>query len=98
MRFLRNLLVFLAVVVAILVAVGFVLPDTKHVERSIVIDRPPSQVFTLLDSFRRFGEWSPWADQDPNMKIDFSGPTSGSGAKYSWTGNKQVGSGSQTIT
>ena len=98
MRFLRNLLIFVAVVVGVLVAVGFVLPDTAHVERSVTIDRPPSQVFTVLNSFRRFNEWSPWFDKDPNAKYTYSGPANGVGAKESWVGNKDVGTGSQTIT
>ena len=97
MRFLRNLLIFLVVVVAILVAGAFVLPDTAHVERSVTIDRPPSQVFTVLDGFRRFNEWSPWFEKDPQAKYTYSGPVAGVGAKSSWTGNKDVGTGSQTI-
>jgi effector-binding domain-containing protein len=97
MRFLRNLLIFVAVVVGLLVAIGFVLPDTAHVERSVTIDRPPSQVFTVLNSFRRFNEWSPWDAIDPNAKYTYSGPAIGVGAKESWTGNKDVGTGSQSI-
>ena len=98
MRFLRNLLIFLAVVVVLAVGIGFVLPDTAHVERSVTIDRPPSQVFTVLNGFRRFNEWSPWFDKDPNAKYTYSGPATGVGAMESWSGNKDVGIGSQTIT
>ena len=98
MRFLRNLLIFVAVVVGVLVVIGFVLPDAAHVERSVTIDRPPSQVFTVLNGFRRFNEWSPWFDKDPNAKYTYSGPAVGVGAKESWVGNKDVGTGSQTIT
>ncbi|MEP6485247.1 MAG: SRPBCC family protein [Rudaea sp.] len=97
MRFLRNLLIFLVVVVAILVVVGFVLPDGAHVERTVTINRPPSQVFTVLNGFRRFNEWSPWFDKDPSAKYTYSGPAVGVGSKSSWVGNKDVGSGSQTI-
>jgi effector-binding domain-containing protein/carbon monoxide dehydrogenase subunit G len=98
MRFLRNLLIFVAVVVGLLVVIGFVLPDTAHVERSVTVDRPPSQVFTVLNSFRRFNEWSPWFDLDRNAKYTYSGPAVGVGAKESWVGDKKnVGTGSQTI-
>jgi effector-binding domain-containing protein len=97
MRILRNLLIVVAVLIGILVVVGFVLPDAAHVERSVVIERPPSQVFTVLDGFRRFNEWSPWFEKDPQAKYTYSGPITGVGAKASWSGNKDVGTGSQTI-
>ena len=97
MRILKRLLIFLAGVVVVLVAVAFFLPDSAHVERSITIARPPSQVFAVLDSYRRFNDWSPWFDADPHAKVTISGPVSGIGAKYAWAGNKDVGSGSQEI-
>jgi effector-binding domain-containing protein len=97
MRFLKKLLIFLAVVVVLLAGIAFFLPDSAHVERSITIARPPSQVFTVLNSYRRFNDWSPWFELDPNAKVTISGPVSGIGAKYAWTGNRDVGSGSQEI-
>jgi effector-binding domain-containing protein len=97
MRFLKRLLVFLAGVVVLLVCVAFFLPDSAHVERSITIARPTSQVFSVLNSFRRFNDWSPWFDIDPQAKYTISGPATGVGAKSSWVGNKDVGSGSQEI-
>ena len=97
MRILKKLLIFLAGVVVLLVAIAFFLPDNAHVERTITIARPPSQVFAVLNSYRRFNEWSPWFDTDPHAKVTITGPASGVGAKYAWSGNKDVGSGSQEI-
>lgn len=98
MRFLKNLIVFLLIVIVVLIGVAFVLPSSAHVERSITINRPASQVYTVLNSYRRFNEWSPWAAKDPNAKYQISGPASGVGAKESWQGDpKTVGSGSQEI-
>jgi effector-binding domain-containing protein len=97
MRILKVLLVFLAGVVVLLVAIAFFLPDSAHLERSITIARPPSQVFAVLNSYRRFNDWSPWFDIDPHAKVTISGPGSGVGAKYAWAGNKDVGRGSQQI-
>jgi effector-binding domain-containing protein len=97
MRFLKGLFVAIAVIVVALVAVGFFLPDKAHVERSTTIARPPSEVFAVLNSFRRFNDWSPWFGLDPNAKYTYSGPASGVGAKQAWTGNKDVGTGSQEI-
>src|SRR5215471_4271238 len=98
MRLLKGLIVFLLVLVVALIGVAFVLPSSAHVERSITIERPPSEVFAVLNSFRRFNEWSPWAAKDPNAQYTFSGPLTGAGAKMSWQGDpKTVGTGSQAI-
>jgi effector-binding domain-containing protein/uncharacterized membrane protein len=97
MRLLKRLLAFLVVLVAAVVIVAFFLPKTAHVERSVVIDRPASQIFGVLNNLHRFNAWSPWFDLDPQAKYTFAGPASGVGAKTSWVGNKDVGSGSQEI-
>lgn len=97
MRLLKKLSIFFAGLVVVLIGIAFLLPDQAHVERSITIARPPSQVFTVLNGFRRFNDWSPWFDLDPQAKTTLSGPASGVGAKFSWAGNKDVGSGSQEI-
>lgn len=98
MRFIKALLVFLLVLVAALVGVAFVLPSSAHVERSITIERPASEVFAVLNSYRRFNDWSPWAGKDPNAAYTLSGPVAGVGAKQSWQGDpKTVGNGSQEI-
>ncbi|QQP95853.1 SRPBCC family protein [Lysobacter enzymogenes] len=87
------LIVLLAVVFA---GGGLLLPDKSHVERSATIDRPPAQVYAMLDSFKRFNEWSPWYQLEPDAKYSYSGPDSGVGAGMAWEG-KKVGRGSQRI-
>lgn len=87
----------IAVILFILV-VGLLLPSKVHVERSIVINAPPSTVFALINDFRKFNLWSPWAKLDPNTQYTFSGPDSGVGAKMAWhSENRDVGSGQQQI-
>jgi len=86
------------VLVAAFVAVGYMLPKQVHVERSITVQRPASMMFTLLNSYRYFNEWSPWATRDPNAEFVLSGPDAGVGARMSWIGDPRlVGSGSQEI-
>ncbi|HVJ61358.1 MAG TPA: SRPBCC family protein [Tahibacter sp.] len=98
MRFVLRLVVFLLVAVVAAIGIAFVLPSTSHVERSITIDRPASQVYMLLSGFKRFNEWSPWAARDPDTQYTWSGPDSGVGAKLAWSSMRSdVGSGSQTI-
>jgi hypothetical protein len=97
MKFLRKGLAVVVVLGLLLVAGSLLLPARTHVERSIVIDRPPAQVFATVNSFQRFREWSPWAAYDPQAEYRFEGPASGVGARMSWAGNRSVGSGSQQI-
>ncbi len=98
MRLLKLLLWFVVLVAVLFLGIGLLLPRTAHVERSIAIDAPPANVFTLVNSFRRFNEWSPWAARDPGAKYAYEGPDWGVGARMAWTGDpKLVGSGSQEI-
>lgn len=98
MKIVRGLLLVVLVLVALFIVVGLFLPRMVHVERSTVIDAPPCTVFALVNSFRRFNEWSPWAALDPNAKTILAGPLQGVGAKMSWASqDRQVGNGSQTI-
>jgi effector-binding domain-containing protein len=98
MRFLKRFVVFLLVLIALAIGGAFLLPNSAHVERSTAIARPPSMVFAVLDSYRRFNDWSPWVGKDPNAHYTITGPAAGVGAKESWVGDpKTVGSGSQEI-
>ena len=98
MRIVKGLLIGLVVLVAIFVVIGFFLPKTAHVERSVTIARPPCTVFALVNSFKLFNQWSPWAAMDPNAKYAYEGPEMGVGAVMKWASDKkEVGSGSQTI-
>ena len=98
MKFFKWVLAAIAAVGLVLALGGLLLPATTHVERSVVIDRSPEQVFATLNSFERFSAWSPWAEYDPQARYTFEGPASGVGARMRWSGNRSVGSGSQEIT
>jgi len=94
----KKIFYFTVITSIIVLIIGFLLPRTVHVERSIGIARPAATVFTVLNSFRQFHSWSPWAERDPDAAYRFSGPTAGSGAKMSWSGDPRlVGSGWQEI-
>jgi uncharacterized protein YndB with AHSA1/START domain len=58
---------------------------------------PPEAVFAHVNDYHKWDAWSPWAKLDPNAKATFEGPTSGTGATMTWSGNDKVGEGRQTI-
>lgn len=81
----------------IIAALGFVLPDKAHVERSVVVNAPPERVFALVSDFSEWSRWSPWADLDPTTAYEISG--AGVGHRMSWVSkDPNVGSGVQTVT
>ena len=83
----------------ILIGGGYLLPFEVTVQRQRVINVAPEKVFALVDGYKRFSEWSPWAELDPKTQYTFEGPESGIGAKMSWASkNPNVGVGTQTIT
>lgn len=98
MKFLKRLILLLLLLVLALIGIGYVLPDSAHVERTIRIGAPPQQVFPYVNNFHKFNEWSPWARKDPDMQYTFAGPDSGVGARLAWQStNPDLGSGSNLI-
>jgi uncharacterized protein YndB with AHSA1/START domain len=97
MRSLIEFLLAVVITITVILVIGLFLPGHGSVERSIIIERPARHVFDLLNSFKRFNEWSPWHKKDPTTKYTFSGPERGQGARMDWSGNDQVGSGSWEI-
>lgn len=92
-------IILLAVLAGLAVLTGVIAmqPPEYQVTRSATINAPANVVFDHINDFHKWESWSPWGKLDPNMKTTFSGPASGVGAVYSWTGNKDVGEGRMTI-
>ncbi|MCL4218645.1 MAG: SRPBCC family protein [Candidatus Hydrogenedentes bacterium] len=84
--------VLFAVIAAILLQ-----PNEFRVERSIVVNAPPSEVFAQVNDFHNWSAWSPWAKLDPSMMQTYEGAPEGEGAVYFWSGNDDVGEGRMTI-
>lgn len=98
MQLLKWLGLSLVALIIALVAVGLLLPSSRHVERSITIDAPPCVVFATVNSFHRFDDWSPIAEVMPDASSSLIGPAFGIGAGLSWTTPGPDGdSGSQVI-
>ena len=98
MRMLKRILTILIALIVVLACVSFVFPRQVKVERSIEIDAPISVVFAQLNGLKSMADWSPWLGSDPDIKLDYSGPETGVGAKLVWSSDHpNVGSGAQEI-
>lgn len=96
---LLEILISLAIVVALFLLVALVLPSHRHLEKQVETNRKMTIVYDTLNSLRRFKEWNPLVLRDPKMQLQFSGPASGVGARMDYTSDKpQLGQGSWEIT
>jgi hypothetical protein len=95
---LKKIAIGVVVILAIIVGLAAMKPDTFSVKRVASIKAPPEKIAALVADFHQWPSWSPWEQLDPNMKRTFSGAPSGKGAVYEWEGNKDVGKGRMEIT
>lgn len=99
MKILKTIGIILAVLAAIFVIVGLLLPSKFHSERSLIIAAPQEQLFEQVNNVKNWNNWSVWNKMDPNWKVTYSPETVGVGAWYSWVSEmKDVGSGKITLT
>ncbi|WP_128548210.1 SRPBCC family protein [Larkinella soli] len=97
MKILKILGIVVLALVVLVLAVGLIVPTEYAVERSVVIAKPRSEVFRLVGSLRNQARWSPWADNDPAMKVTYTGADGTVGSSSAWQGNSDVGTGEQEI-
>lgn len=96
-RILQGLAALTLLLGGVLIA-GALQRGEVHVERSAHVDASTEAVYAVLHDLHRFEEWSPWAKLDPDLQAEVQGGArSGLGAKYTWIGNDEVGSGTMTI-
>ena len=92
----------IAIIVAVLIAGVLILaamkPDTFRVQRAASIKAPPEKIFPLINDFHRWSSWSPYENIDPALERSYSGAAGGKGAVYEWVGNMQAGQGRMEIT
>jgi uncharacterized protein YndB with AHSA1/START domain len=94
----KKILLALAAVIVLVLIVAAFQPDDFRVMRSTTISAPASVVFAQVNDFHKWESWSPWEKADPAIRKTFTGAPAGTGAVYSWAGNRNVGEGRCTIT
>jgi uncharacterized protein YndB with AHSA1/START domain len=97
MKIVQWTLAVVGTIALAIVAIGFFLPSSFSVERSIDIDASPKKIYDLVVEPRQWEKWTVWQRRDPAMKITYSGPPFGMGARWSWQ-SKSEGNGSMEIT
>ena len=96
-----GIVLIIAAVLAGLIALFFILalfaPKAYSIERSIVIDRPVTEVFGYIKYLKNQDHFNKWVRVDPAMKKAYRGIDGAAGFVYAWDGNKKAGAGEQEI-
>jgi hypothetical protein len=91
------LVLVLIAIIVFLVYVAFK-PAAFRIERAQRIRASSAAVFPFINDMHEFNRWNPFAQGDPTLKIDYLGPTTGTGAAYTWVGSNKSGAGRMEIT
>ncbi len=94
------LMVVLVIAAIVIAAVLFVVsrPGEVPIRRSMRINAAPDKIFPYISDLKKWRQWSPYEDIDPNLKRHYSGSDAGEGAVYAWEGNRKIGAGRMEIT
>jgi uncharacterized membrane protein len=96
MSIVKNIVIALVVILGIVVAGSYFLPNHYTVTNTIEINKPADVVYTQLADFNKWGIWAPWREKDPAVKYAYAGVPGTKGHKLSWDG-PVTGTGSSTI-
>jgi len=94
----RKILIGLVVIVVVFAVIVALQPSEFRIARSATVSAPAPAVFAQVNDFRKWEAWNPWGKIDPAMKQTYEGAPAGTGAIYTWAGNKEVGEGRMTLT
>lgn len=97
MKIFKWFLVAVAGIAVVVVGVGFALPSSYMVTRSVQVNVGADKVYALIADPKAWAKWGVWSQRDPAMKTTYSGAPSGAGAKWAWE-SKSEGSGSMEFT
>lgn len=98
MKILKNILIAILAIIALILVIAIFVPKEYAVERAMTIDLPASEVFDYVVLLKNQDNYSVWAQKDPNMKKSYSGEDGAVGFVSAWESNdEEVGSGEQEI-
>lgn len=97
MKWVKRILIGVVVVLLLFAGVGLALPSKFRVERSVTVAAPAEKVYALIAAPTEWKRWSAWNRRDPNMQVEYAGPPSGVGAKWTWRSESE-GNGTMEFT
>ncbi|MFM1876104.1 MAG: hypothetical protein RL266_1841 [Bacteroidota bacterium] len=96
MKALKVIGIILLVLVGAYVVAALVAPSVLKVEKTIVVNVSPDQVYPHVACFKNWEPWNPWDAMDTTNTNEFSEQACGVGSWYTWKG-KKTGEGRQDV-
>jgi len=84
MGILKKLLLGVAGIIVLVLLAGMFLPNQYSVERSIIIEAEPAEIYPDVVDLRAWQNWGVWFKRDPDMQLDYTGPDRAIGMRSSW--------------
>jgi hypothetical protein len=98
MKIVKIVLFSIIGIIALALITALFLKKEYAVERSVVINKPKSEVFNYVKPLKNQDNFSVWNMKDPNMKKEYKGTDGAVGFVASWDSEKDdVGKGEQEI-
>ena len=97
MKALKIVGAIILVLVLGIVGIALIAPTHTHVERSAMVDAPMDFVWDHTNTLAGMHDWSPWVELDPDQETSIEGEDGTVGAIYAWSGDENVGKGTQEI-
>lgn len=93
----KKILAGLAVVLGVFIVIAALKPSEYLIKRDVMINAKPDAIFPFLISTKSADQWMPWKEQDPQVKMTYSGPEEGVGSMSSWDSPGQMGTGKAEV-
>jgi hypothetical protein len=99
MTILIFILVVLATLIVLFLLAGLLMGKHMNIEKNIIINRSPQEVFDYIKYVKNHENFSVWAMMDPDMKKEYRGTDGQPGFVFAWDSSKKknVGAGEQEI-
>jgi len=85
----KKILLGIAAILVIIVGIAAVKSPHYEVKRDILIQASENKVFPYLNNAKLMDSWNPWSEEDPQVKMSFSGSAE--------TSEGRMGTGSATV-
>jgi len=91
MRILKILAIGLIVLILLFLIISKFLPKEVKIEESILIKAPVEKIFPMVNTTKNWEKWSPFTQNNSNMKVSYQGPESGVGSIIKWEDDNGFG-------
>lgn len=98
MKILKRILAVIGILVLLVLIIALFVDRTYKVERSVVVNKPPAEVYNYVRYLKHGDQYNVWVMKDSAMKKDYRGEDGNVGFVYAWDSKKDAGKGEEEIS